>query len=289
MTGFARNTGAHEAWRWTWELKSVNGRGLEVRFRLPPGFDELEPSLRKLAQEHLKRGSVYAGLVLQTERGDTKLQVNETALEDVLAILKSMEGKLDWAPSRREGVLALRGVLETADSEVGDDARAALLKQLSASFAAAVKALVAARASEGAQMQAVIAAQFDEIEQLTNAAAQHAEASPKAVRDRLTVQLTELLSGGAIPEERLAQEAALLAVKADIREELDRLKAHISAGRALLARGGAVGRELDFLTQEFNRETNTLCSKAQDMDLKRIGLELKKIIDQLREQVQNIE
>ena len=289
MTGFAREEGAFNAWRWTWELKSVNGRGLELRFRLPPGYDELEPGLRKTTQAHLKRGSVYAGLVLQTERGEAKLQVNEAALGNVLEMLKSMDSDIDWAPPRREGILALRGVLETTDTETSGDDRAALIKQLSVSFAAAMQSLATARQAEGVEMSAVINAQFDEIERLTALAAQHAEATPKVIHDRLVAQLTDLLSGSAIPEERLAQEAALLAVKADIREELDRLKAHIAAGRALLTRAGAVGRELDFLTQEFNRETNTLCSKAQDMDLKHTGLELKKVIDQLREQVQNIE
>lgn len=192
-------------------------------------------------------------------------------------------------PPRAEGILSLRGVIETADDVQDEVARRALNLAVLASFAAAIDILAQGRKAEGAAMSDVLSAQFKEIEQLTAEASKLAAAAPQAVKEKIESQLNDLLANANIPEDRLAQEAALLAVKADIREELDRLRSHIAAGRKLLDEGGPAGRQLDFLTQEFNREANTLCSKVHDMDLKRIGLQLKKVIDQMREQVQNIE
>ena len=289
MTGFARVDGAHGARRWSWEIKSVNGRNLEIRFRTPSGYDGLEPALRKALQKKIKRGSVVASLTLDSGAAETQYRINQAALDSAVAMVKSIGEKLDCAPPRAEGVLALRGVIEPVDDLETPQEREALWTAIEASFADGVAALAAARLAEGAAMGDVLAGLIDEVERLAGEAAALAVVAPAALRDRLAAQLADLLAGAQIPEERLAQEAALLAVKADVREELDRLASHVAAGRALLKEKEPVGRQLDFLTQEFNREANTLVSKAQDMGLKRIGLDLKKAIDQLREQVQNIE
>ena len=281
MTGFARVDGAHEGWRYIWEVRTVNGRGLELRLRLPPGFDGLEPELRKAAKQKLARGSLNVSLNLSSDRPETGYRINEAMLADVLAMM-------ECAPPQAEGLLALRGVIGQSDEQLSEDARAALSSALVKSFDDALDRLVAARRAEGAAMAAVLSDHFDTIDQLTREAAANAAATPAAIRDRIAAQLKELLEG-ALPEDRLDQEAAMLAIKADVREELDPLASHVEAGRALMAKDCPVGRDLDFLTQELNREANTLCSKAQDMDLKRIGLDLKRTVDQLREQVQNIE
>jgi uncharacterized protein (TIGR00255 family) len=288
MTGFARAEGVHEGWRFVWEVRSVNGRGLEWRSRLPPGFDALEPMLRSSAKDKLSRGSLNIGLTLNSDRPAAGYTINEAMLSDVIAMIEKIRLRIDCAPPQAEGLLALRGVIEQAEEELSEDAREALFAALLKSFAEALDGLVASRRKEGAALGAVLEANFAFIEQLTKDAAANAAASPAVIRDRIAAQLAELLAG-AVAEDRLAQEAALLAIKADVREELDRLVSHVAAGRALLAKTRPVGRDLDFLTQELNREANTLCSKAQDMELKRIGLDLKRVIDQIREQVQNIE
>lgn len=289
MTGFARVEGAHGDRRWAWELKSVNGRGLELRARLPQGFDGLEPSLRKALQGVIKRGSINASLALASESAEPAYRVNDKALASAIAAVEKVRSSAKCDPPRAEGILALRGVMEPVDASENDEERASLNEAILTSFAEAAKALAVARVKEGAAMAEVLSAQLDEVEKLTASATKSAAAAPEALRTRISTQLEELLAGASIPEERLAQEAALLAVKADIREELDRLASHVKAGRALLKEKAPVGRQLDFLTQEFNREANTLCSKASDMTLKRVGLDLKKVIDQMREQVQNIE
>lgn len=288
MTGFARVDGAFDAARWTWELKSVNGRGLEPRFRLPPGYDFLEPDLRKLLGEKFSRGSFNAFLALKGATVEGAFAVNRAALEAALALIGDIRVRIDCDKPRPEGILALRGVVEQESALDDDDVRAALAAALKESFRNVADALLSARRTEGEALARLIEAQLSDIERLSDAARASAEAAPAAIKARIAAQLSDLLSG-ALPEGRIAEEAALLAVKADIREELDRLGAHVAAGRALLKEGGAVGRKLDFLTQEFNREANTLCSKAQDMGLKRIGLDMKTTIDQMREQVQNVE
>ncbi|MEZ5893674.1 MAG: YicC/YloC family endoribonuclease [Parvularculaceae bacterium] len=288
MTGFARAEGEHKGWRFVWEARSVNGRNLEMRSRLPAGFDALEPSLREAVKGKLARGTVNITLTLAAGETETKTRINEAMLADVIAMIEKIRLRIECAPPQPEGVLAIRGVVETDDDIMDEAARKALHDALMKSFAAVLDGLAAARAAEGASLSGVLAGQFSEIERLTGEAGTSAAAAPAAIRDRFAAQLKELLEG-ALPEERLAQEAALLAIRADVREEIDRLTSHIAAGRALIARGGAAGRELDFLIQECNREANTLCSKAPDMELKRIGLELKRVIDQVREQVQNIE
>ena len=280
MTGFARLDGVHEDRRWVWELKSVNSRGLELRFRLPPGFDELEPELRNILRAQLSRGAVSISLNVLSDAPQTAYAVNQDALDTAIAMTQEVSKKTPCDPPRPEGILALRGVLEPVEAK-DDEKRKKLLGALTESFAEAVRRLKSARDSEGKSMAEVLSTHLDSVAQLTADAGVHAAATPEALRDRLKTQIKELLEGSPLPEDRLAQEAAMLAVKADIREELDRLKAHIDAGRLLLNDAKPVGRRFDFLTQEFNREANTLCSKVQDMSLKRIGLDLKNVIDQM--------
>jgi len=290
MTGFARQDGAEGEWRWTWELKSVNSRNLELRFRLPPGHDWLEGAARKTLQGALTRGSVYANLNLRREGASAQLQVNEEALARILPVIEDLKSRTGAAPASVDGILSLRGILEVSEPEEDEGERAARGKAILASLDEAVAALKTARAEEGAKIGEVLADQIGTIERLSNAAAGCAAARPDALRKRIKEQADALLeSNKGLSEERLHQEMALLAVKADVREEIDRLAAHVAAARELLASGEPVGRRLDFLAQEFNREANTVCSKAGDIELTRIGLDLKAVIDQMREQVQNLE
>lgn len=291
MTGFARADGALGDMRWHWELRSVNGKSFDCRFRLPPGIDGVEPRLREALGKHIKRGNCQASLSIDQSATPAPLRLNREALAVVVDAVREVQGICETQPPRPEGILALRGVLESGEaSETDPEEKAALEAALVQSFEEAASALATARAEEGLKLETLVAAQIDEIERLTNAAAAAPAASPQAIRDRLAAQLHELLDGNtAIAEDRLAHEAAMLATKADIREELDRLTAHVEQARGLLAGTDPKGRRLDFLTQEFNREANTLCSKAADVSLTRIGLDLKAVIDQLREQIQNIE
>lgn len=290
MTGYARAAGAHGEARWVWEIKSVNARGLELRFRLPTGRDGLEPTLRKRAGARLSRGAVSAALTLDLPTADGAFVVNEANLAAALNAMRRVAAEVDCEKPRPEGVLALRGVIETApprlDRAEGDALDAAIVD----GFERALDDLAAARVEEGARLAKVVDATFDELARLADAARADAAAAPEAILDRLRGQLTALLAGEAkVDDDRLEQEAAAIAVKADVREELDRLDAHLAAGRELLAAGGAVGRRLDFLTQELNREANTLCAKAANLTLKRVGLDLKTAVDRVREQAQNIE
>ncbi|HUD50814.1 YicC/YloC family endoribonuclease [Parvibaculum sp.] len=294
MTGFGRADGetGNEAGltRWHWELRSVNGKGLDARFRLPSGFEGLEPRLREEMAKHLKRGNVQATLTIDRVRAAAPLRVNEEAMDAVLAALAALQQRIELMPPRPEGILALKGILETSEGEEGEEDHAALEKLVLASFAEAVISLARARAEEGRRLEGILHEQVDEIERLTRQAAASPSAGIEAMRARLRTQVAELLGASpALSEERLAQEAALLATKADVREEIDRLIAHVAQARELFAGTEPAGRRLDFLTQEFNREANTLCSKAADVGLTRIGLELKAVIDQLREQIQNVE
>lgn len=288
MTGFARVDGALGETHWTWEIKSVNGRGLEPRFRLPPGYDFLEADLRKILSDSFARGSFNAFLSLRGAAVEGAFSINRAALESAMKLVEQIRLGIDCEKPRAEGILALKGVINQESALDDEDARGKLADALKESFGSLAVALKAARCKEGQSLERLIAGLLDEIESLTKAARASADAAPEAIKAKIATQLAELLAG-AVPAERVAEEAAILAVKADIREELDRLDAHVAAGRALVGGGGAVGRKLDFLTQEFNREANTLCSKAQDMGLKRIGLELKTAVDQMREQVQNLE
>ncbi len=290
MTGFARAEGRADGLSWAWEVKSVNGRALDTRFRLPPGFDGLEIALRGALAKHVKRGSIAASLAVTNEAGASGLRINRAALATILAAARELAPDLEAAPPRLDGLLALRGVIETGDEPQDEATRERRESALVKSWDETLVRLVAARSEEGARLEAVLDGHLKLISGLVAEAGASAAAQPAALRQRLRALVAALLEASpALNEDRLAQEAALLAAKADVREEIDRLGAHIAAARALLAEGGAVGRRFDFLCQEFNREANTLCSKSSDVGLTRIGLALKAAIEQLREQVQNIE
>jgi uncharacterized protein (TIGR00255 family) len=290
MTGFAAREGAAAGWRWSWELRSVNGRGLDIRLRLPDWPADLERPVRALLQSAAGRGNVTLSLKLGREEGDAALALNAAALERVLDVVAEVEARaldrdLGLAPTRAADILALRGVLDASGAaEDPAELRAALL--------ADAEPLIAEfremRGAEGASLDAVLRGQVDAIEAGIAAARAlldtRAEAAAQAFRDALG-----RIAGADVDEARVAQEIAVLAVKSDISEELDRLDAHVAAARDLLDGAGPKGRKLDFLTQEFNREANTLCSKAGHAELTRVGLDLKHTIDQMREQVQNVE
>ena len=291
MTGFARATGELEAFAWLWEVRSVNGRGLDVRLRLPNGFEALEPALRKRLSARLKRGSVQVFLHVQTRGGEHRLRVNRALLESLVREARRVAVQLGLEPVEVDAatLLSVRGVVEQVPMDMAALAQAHAEEML-ASFDAALEALVRMRREEGARLQEVIAAQVGEIERLVEEARAHPALAPEAMRARLKEQVTRLLeTSDKLDEQRLHQEAVLLAVKTDITEELDRLQSHISAVRELLAADEPVGRRLDFLAQEFNREANTICSKAVDAAITDIGVRLKTVIDQFREQVANIE
>lgn len=295
MTGYARVDGRQASGEpgeesWTWELKSVNGRALEVRTRLPAGCDHLDVPLRNLLAQKLKRGNVSVTLTLTRRGGGQRLAINEPLLEQLIVLMRGLEQRLDVAPPRLDGLLAIRGVLESVEDQPDPASGEERDRLLMADLATALDLLAQTRAEEGGRLAQVLSLRLDEIAGHVAAAQMNAATQPAAIRDRLLAQIHGLLDGAnPIASERLAQEAALLAAKADIREEIDRLHAHIASARAMLAEGGAVGRRLDFLCQEFNREANTLCSKSGDVGLTRIGLDLKQAIEQLREQIQNIE
>jgi uncharacterized protein (TIGR00255 family) len=290
MTGFADAQGGREGLRWRWEAKSVNGRGLDLRLRLPPGLDSVEAAARVLAAERFRRGSIQASLSMETPDAARGLRVDAAALASAVRIAKEVAAETGLAPARVDGLLALKGVIVQDDAAPADDAgRAAREASILETLAAALDALSKARKAEGAKLGVLLEAQMAEIDRLVAEASGLAAAQPKALRDRLASQLKELLEAGTVSEERLAQEVALLALRADVREELDRLRAHVQEARTLFKSGEAIGRKLDFLAQEFNREANTLCSKSADIALTRTGLALKAAIDQFREQAQNVE
>jgi uncharacterized protein (TIGR00255 family) len=290
MTGFAEGHGGHEIARWRWEARSVNGRGLELRLRLPPGFDAIEPPARALAAERFKRGNLQATLTYDPGAAARGLRVDPAALAAAVKIAKQVATETGLPAARVDGLLALKGVIVQDESlDTPDQNHAARDAAILSTLAGCFDALSRARKGEGAKLAVVLEAQMAEIGRLTGAAGLAAVAQPAAIKARLTQQINDLMAPGAVSPERLAQEIALLATRADIREEIDRLTAHVSEARRLLASGQAVGRRLDFLAQEFNREANTLCSKSADVELTRIGLDLKTVIDQFREQVQNVE
>jgi uncharacterized protein (TIGR00255 family) len=291
MTGFAESAGSHEGVRWRWEAKSVNGRSLDMRLRTPPGYDGLEQPARRLAGERFLRGAFQISLTVEEQDAARGLRVDAAALASAVRIAREVAAETGMAPARVDGLLALKGVIVADDGTVPLDpvVRAHRDAAILESLAAAFDRLAKERRGEGAKLAALMTAQMDEIEKLVAEAARLAAAQPEALRARLSAQLQELLDAAPVSEDRLAQEVALLAVKADVREELDRLTAHVQNARALIKDGKGVGRKLDFLAQEFNREANTLCSKSSDIALTRTGLALKAVIDQFREQAQNVE
>ncbi len=290
MTGFARTDGVHGDTSWFWEIRSVNGRSLDLRLRLPSGLERLETPVRAQCQERLARGNCTVTLGVKRETGQTEIRLNEMALAQALAVAKRAKDIAGLKPARLDTLLGMRGVVETAEPEESEEAQAALTHALLAGLSAALDQLVAARTAEGERLQDVIEKQLQSIGELVAKAADAVARQPELLAGRLREQIARLgEAGAALEPERLHQEALLLAAKADIQEELDRLGAHVGAAKELIASGQPAGRKLEFLAQEFNREANTTCSKASDIELSRIGLELKSVIDQLREQVANIE
>jgi len=291
MTGFADSRGSHGGLRWRWEAKSVNGRGLDFRFRAPMGYEGLEVGARTLAAERLKRGSLQVVLTVAADESTRGFRVDAAALADAVRIAKRVAEETGLAPARVDGLLALKGVVvQEENAALNDEARMARDAALLESLANAFDLLVGARSTEGVKLQAILLRQIGDIERLTGEAGALAAQQPLLLRERMMTQLKELLAPGTnMSEERIAQEIAMLAAKADLREELDRLSAHCQEARALIAGKDPAGRKLDFLAQEFNREANTLCSKSSDIQLTHVGLALKAVIDQFREQVQNVE
>ena len=290
MTGFALAEGNQAATSWRWELRSVNGRGLELRFRLPSGFDALEPGLRDTAAKQLKRGNVTANLTIKREEA-ARVAPDPVALDQVLALAMSLAARIPGSPPpRADLLLGLPGVLRSGQLDQDTTLSPALLAEVQVGFAAALDHLVAARAAEGARLASIMQVQLAEFAGLVAQAGAEAADQPAAQRARMRVTIASLLAElPALPEERIAQEVAVLAAKSDVREELDRLAVHQQAADALMAEGTAIGRRFDFLLQEFNREVNTLCSKSASSALTATGLKLKASLEQLREQVQNIE
>jgi uncharacterized protein (TIGR00255 family) len=290
MTGFARVDGATGPYAWAWEVRSVNAKGLELRLRLPVGWDAIEPELRKRAQAVVVRGTLHANLVAQRTGVAPVVRVNEPVLAAILATMRDVAKRIDAAPPTVEGILGLKGVMEVVEDTEGEDERRAAQEAVIAGFSAAMARLAEMRAHEGDALGAVLGGRLDAIAALTQRAETVPGRGPEAIKARLAEQIATLLDGSSrFDPDRLHQEALLMASKADIREELDRLVAHIAQARHLLKTGGPIGRKLDFLSQELNRESNTLCAKSNDVELTNIGLELKTVVEQFREQVQNLE
>jgi uncharacterized protein (TIGR00255 family) len=291
MTGFARADGVHGDVSWYWEARSVNGRSLDLRLRLPAGFERLEIEARNLAQEKLARGNCTITLGIKRETGQMEIRLNERALAQAKVVAERARALTGLKKGARlDTLLAMRGVVETVEAEDSEEAQAALAHALLSGLAAALDQLVAVRASEGERLQRVIEKQLALIASLVERAASASAREPQAIAARLREQVMRLAEAGVnLEPDRLHQEALLFAAKADIQEEVDRLRAHLAAANELIDSNQPAGRKFEFLAQEFNREANTICSKASDIEISRAGLELKTVIDQLREQVQNIE
>ncbi len=291
MTGYARQSGEAAGLSWIWEAKSVNGRGLELRTRLPNGFDQLDLPVRDAAQKYFRRGNITLSLTLTFKTEQGPLQINRPLLDQLIALSLDLQQRHpELAPTRLDGLLGVRGVMESFDALPLDNIDTDVNRQLLADCDAVLVNLSAMRADEGKRLGAILRGFLDEIAFLVTDAVNSAALDPAQVKAKLKSQVAVLLEAGpTLSEERLAQEVAMVIGKADVREELDRLSAHITAARKMMGASEPVGRKLDFLCQEFNREANTLCSKANDIALTRIGLALKAAIEQFREQVQNIE
>jgi uncharacterized protein (TIGR00255 family) len=289
MTGFARASGSHSASTWVWEIKSVNGKAFDARLRLPQGFEHLEIPAKQILAQHFKRGNLQVNLSLQNQSGEERITINRDVLEQYLVLAEELRNRTGALPPSSESLLALRGVVESKAELRSEEEQAEIDKEIMVSFNQAVLALSKNRDEEGAKLFALLKLQLDQIETCRTNAINHPSRKIDVIKQKLKDQVAQLLELHSFDEQRLHQEAVMLATKADIQEELDRLGVHISAARDLLKSKEPVGRKFDFLAQEFNREANTLCSKANDAALTQIGLDLKTVIDQMREQVQNIE
>ncbi|WP_262029916.1 YicC/YloC family endoribonuclease [Microvirga sp. Mcv34] len=290
MTGFAREAGVTGSYQWAWELKTVNGRGLEVRVRTPSGLDAIGEEARGQILKALTRGQGQLNLALSKASSAAKLRVNQDVLQSLLAAIGGLSLPANVQPASLDGLLSVRGVVELDDDAADPLQDEELVAALRAGIGSLIEALKTVRLKEGQALAVVLGQQLDMISRLVDEAEAAPARQPDAIRARLEAQIAELLDGKtSLEPARLHQEAVLIAARADIREELDRLRAHVDAARGLVQEGGSVGRRLDFLAQEFGREANTLCAKANDVSLSRIGLELKAVIEQFREQVQNVE
>ncbi len=290
MTGFARTEGAIGSTRWAWEIRSVNGRNLDLRLRLPPGFDALEPRVREIAAAKFQRGSIQIGLNIKREEGVTAIRLNEQVLHQVLAAATRVREMTGARAASVEGLLGIKGVLEVVEASETEAESEQRMAALVASFQDAVEGVFVARVGEGKRLQKVLLEQVDEIARLTQEIEVNPNRSADAIKRRMAEQVARLIDASStLDPARLHQEAIMVATKADVEEELKRLAVHVAAARDLLSAENGVGRKLDFLAQEFNREANTVCSKAGDSSVTGLGLSLKTVIEQFREQVQNIE
>lgn len=290
MTGFASRAGNIDSFSWVWELKSVNGKALDVRLRVPQGYDHLEIQCRNAIMQSFKRGNIQASLSTSNGKAHEKLTINTEVMDQYLALAQDLHRRIGGELPRADNLLAMRGVLEVVPVALTEDEQLSRDLAILTSLTQAVAALDAARLEEGARLKETLSGQVNRIFELTQSAKDNPARSAEAIKARLKEQVARLLeSNNNFDPDRLYQEAVMIATRADIQEEIDRLVAHVTAARELLISKEPVGRKLDFLAQEFNREANTLCSKAGDKTMSAIGLELKTVIDQLREQVQNIE
>jgi uncharacterized protein (TIGR00255 family) len=290
MTGFARSNGASGPYTFEWELKSVNAKGFDLRMRLPPGWDELEAAAKKRAGEVLSRGTVYANLNVKRANAGSAVRINEEVLASIVKVAGVLAGRIDAVAPSIDGLLAIKGVIEVVEPEADEAEDKAAKAAAAAAFERVLASLVAMRQREGAALGQILSQRMDEIERLAAKAEAAPGRRPEAVKARLAEQVAALLeSSERFDADRLNQEAILIAAKADIREELDRIASHIAQAREMIGKGGPVGRRLDFLAQEFNREVNTCCSKSNDLELTNTGLDMKNVVEQFREQVQNLE
>lgn len=289
MTGFARTEAGDGQANWIWEIRSVNGKGLDTRFRLPGMLDRLEPTLRRIVQATIARGSVQVALHYDGGFSRSVPVLNDQALEAAIDIVDTIAERTGSGDGKLAAILAMKGVVEQAEPPEPETVIGERDRQLTESFKETVAQLVAMREAEGGKIAAVLAAQIDSLEKLADALKMEPSRSAEVIAERLREQVARLVDQSGIDQDRLYQEAAILATKADLQEEIDRIESHVTAARDLLSSGGVVGRKLDFLAQEFNRESNTICSKSNAAPVTRIGLEMKVLIDQFREQVQNIQ
>jgi len=290
MTGFARGHGAAGAYAWSWEIKSVNAKGLDIRFRLPPGWDAIEVPARARATQALSRGTVYCNLTVTRQGVAPTVKINEPVLNAVIATLNQLTGRFDAAAPTLDGILALKGVMEVTEEDESEEEHSAAEAAILKGFDKALTDLDAMRRHEGDTLGKLLSTRLEEIAALTARAEAAPGRKPEAIKARLAAQVATLIEASQrFDSDRLYQEAIMLATKADIREELDRLVAHVAQAQKLIADGGPAGRRLDFLAQELNREANTLTAKANEVELTNIGLQLKSVVEQFREQVQNLE
>jgi uncharacterized protein (TIGR00255 family) len=290
MTGFARSHGASGPYTFEWELKSVNAKGFDLRMRLPPGWDELEAFAKKRAGEMLSRGTVYANLSVKRTGAASTIRINEEVLASIVKVAGVLAGRIDAVAPSIDGLLAIKGVIEVVEPESSEDEDKAAKAAAAVAFDQALLDLVGMRQREGETLGQILSQRMDEIERLAQKAEAAPGRKPEAVKARLAEQIAALLeTSDRFDPDRLNQEALLIAAKADIREELDRIASHVSQTREMIGKGGPIGRRLDFLAQEFNREVNTCCSKSNDLELTNTGLAMKNVVEQFREQVQNLE